>query len=132
MRLFHRQSGLDIDLTAGLIQYTARAGGMPVQCWIKMSRRDGELLHYLVRQNGKLVSKELLQQQFFADRKNRAAALIYSIWQIRQYLLIADMQCDCLRTIHGYGYRFDAQLSGLEILTTPAVSATPLAEPCAG
>ncbi|MFA9441362.1 transcriptional regulator [Uliginosibacterium sp. sgz301328] len=114
MLIVNPERDLRIDLDTGVARYGSDEGKN--RSYIRLGRRERVLLAYLARHCNELVSRQQLQSEVFADRKNGTASLTSAISQIRQLLTNVDPACKCLLTIYGQGYLFDPALSELEVV----------------
>ncbi|WP_083300766.1 helix-turn-helix domain-containing protein [Jeongeupia sp. USM3] len=117
MLILHWARQFYIDLDTGLTHSVA--SGRPQPCGIRMGRRECTLLRHLAQHDGRPFSREYLQALVFAGHGNGAALLSAAIAQIRRRLANADPECRCLKTLDGFGYRFESALSGLDIIGIP-------------
>ena len=76
---------------------------------IKLRRKAFDLLLCLASQAGQVLSKQALVEQVWPGRVISDATLVSSIKDVRQAINDADQSI--IQTLHGHGYRFNAQIS---------------------
>ena len=86
-----------------------------------------DVLHYLIRQRERIVSKDELLEALWVDGSGNDAAVTWSISHVRRALSQTRWQKAPIETVHGRGYRFATQVDELDIPTAPPTPA-PLKE----
>ena len=87
-------------------RYRLRRGGREIplrpKCW--------DVLHYLVKRPGLLVTKEAFHREIWADTAVSDDALTKSIIELRRVLGDSRRTPRFIETVHGRGYRFVAEV----------------------
>jgi DNA-binding winged helix-turn-helix (wHTH) protein/tetratricopeptide (TPR) repeat protein len=73
-----------------------------------------DVLHYLIQHRDRIVSKDELLEELWADGTGNDAAVTWSISHVRRALEQTRWQKAPIETVHGRGYRFVADLVALE------------------
>ena len=93
-----------------------------------MERRCFDLLVYLLRNAGRVVSKDELLDHVWANRFVSLSVIAQSVLKVRKALRVNATQADPLRTVHRIGYRIVGEVQRRRIMPTesamPAGSAT--------
>jgi DNA-binding response OmpR family regulator len=77
---------------------------------VRLTVMEADLLRYLVRHQGRIVSrKELLEQVWRMREDTDTRAIDNFIVRLRRYLEDDPANPTFLRTVRGIGYRFDPQ-----------------------
>jgi pimeloyl-ACP methyl ester carboxylesterase/DNA-binding winged helix-turn-helix (wHTH) protein len=98
--------GCEVDDEA----YELRRDGVPV----KVEPQVFEVLVHLVRNAGRVVSKEELLDTIWGDRFVSESALTSRVKAVRRAIADDGRTQRCIRTIHGRGYRFVAPVETVE------------------
>jgi TolB-like protein/DNA-binding winged helix-turn-helix (wHTH) protein/tetratricopeptide (TPR) repeat protein len=86
---------------------------------IALGSRTLALLALLVRRNGELVSKDEIMAAVWPGRAVEEANLNVQISKLRHILDRNRSQGSCIQTVIGYGYRFTAEVTPVELNTLP-------------
>jgi len=73
---------------------------------VELERKPLQVLHYLLRHAGSVVTKDELLQALWPGRILSESVVAKSVSRLRE-VLRDDEQC-IIKTVHGYGYRFAA------------------------
>ena len=76
----------------------------------KIERRSFDLLHYLLRQEGRVVGKDELLENVWSNRYVSDSVIAQSIMKARKALGISGREEGPIRTVHRVGYRFVGDL----------------------
>jgi non-specific serine/threonine protein kinase len=95
--------------------------GQPVE----LERRPLQLLALLLAHAGEIVTKDEILDALWPGREVSEASLTTCMTRLRQAL--GEAGYSAIRTVHGYGYRFDAPLTVTS--TSPAAPVTAVAAP---
>ncbi|GHD56932.1 helix-turn-helix domain-containing protein [Jeongeupia chitinilytica] len=114
--LVHPGSGLRIALATGLVSVPLQPNSLQRRFSLDLGGRERALLRALVERNGRTVPRSQLEVLAFTGRKEPATSLRLAIVRLRRVFVRVDVQCSCLQTVYGVGYRFDAGLSGFDIV----------------
>ncbi|PON19234.1 hypothetical protein C2W62_03800 [Candidatus Entotheonella serta] len=83
---------------------------------VKIEPKAFDALAYLVQQHGRVVSKEELLDQLWADQYVSEGALMYCISEARKAIGDSGRTQRLIKTIHGRGYSFIAAVQRAEAL----------------
>jgi DNA-binding winged helix-turn-helix (wHTH) protein/class 3 adenylate cyclase/predicted ATPase len=78
---------------------------------VRLSRRVFQVLEYLLAQRHRVVSRDELFAEIWGEQFVSDAALEGCIKQVRQAVGDSGRAQRCIRTQHGYGYRFVAEVT---------------------
>ena len=101
----------DVELDEATLEL--RRGGNLVS----IERKPLELLMWLLRHPGEVITKEELLDALWADRVVTESVLTKCVAKLRQ--AIGDHSQAVLKTVHGFGYRLVAPVERLAMLTEP-------------
>ncbi len=98
---------------------------------VKIFPRAFDLLLYLVRQRGRMVSREELLAELWPDVTVTAAVLTQTVWELRRALGDGTFGTELIRNSRGRGYRFvaEVELPGGERTQGVSASSVPAAPP---
>ncbi len=81
---------------------------------IRLTLMEGDLLRYLVRHRGRIVSrKEILEQVWRVHEDTDTRAIDNFVVRLRRYLEDEPSEPQFLQTVRGVGYRFLPEANGL-------------------
>ncbi|HKU37272.1 MAG TPA: AAA family ATPase [Polyangiales bacterium] len=73
-----------------------------------------DVLHYLIRNRERIVTKDELLEALWTDGSGNEAAVTWSISHVRRALSQTRWQKSPIETVHGRGYRFAADVTALD------------------
>lgn len=75
---------------------------------VKLTAFEYQILEFLMRRSGEIVSKETLMFQLYADADLRETHTIDVLMGRLRRKMQVENQADAIQTVRGQGYRFDA------------------------
>jgi DNA-binding response OmpR family regulator len=97
-QIFHRPNDLKLDLDSR----TAAIGDDPIQ----LTRLEFDLLHYLVLNAGRVLTRErLLEEAWGYDYAGNTRAVDSAIKRLRAKLKACGTNADMIESVRGIGYR---------------------------
>ena len=81
---------------------------------VELRRRVFDVLRYLVAHRNRLVSKEELLENVWPDEVIQEAVVAQNIAILRRVLGDTRKAAGMIQTVHGRGYRFVAEVTGVE------------------
>ncbi|AYK16934.1 MULTISPECIES: winged helix-turn-helix domain-containing protein [Aeromonas] len=112
MKLTHTNKKLSFCLNSGIVHYKA-IDGTSVNS--RLGKKDCDVLAYLIKNEGRLITREELLSKIWKDRVVGYNTVSVSLSNIRQFIKKVDEDCLCLINISGKGYVFNPERSGLEV-----------------
>ena len=94
---------------------------------VAVERLPLELLRLLLRHPGEVLDKTQVMEALWPGRVVSESVLPRCVAKLRRALRDDDQQI--IRTVHGYGYRFDAPLQRVGDVATPTAGDTPPLRP---
>jgi two-component system, OmpR family, response regulator BaeR len=107
----HRSDGAGLGLA---VPWTVDEAGLRVawhQQWLPLTPQEFRMLRLLISQPGRVFSRAQLLDAAHADLRDVSDRAIDShIKNLRRKMNTARPGCDCIASVYGVGYRFDAPL----------------------
>lgn len=111
-KIVNREKGISFDLVTGVVEYISLSGTVMHS---RLGRKDKDVLVYLSKNVGRLISKDELLQTVWANRIVCDNTVSVSLSNIRKFIKRADEDCACLTNVSGSGYIFSPMKSGFRL-----------------
>lgn len=109
----NKKKGVTFDIASGIVQYRANDNSV-IQS--KLGKKEREVLVFLVKNIGRIVSKEDILQNVWTNRIVCENTASVALSNIRKLLRKADNDCACLVSVSGSGYIFNPAKSGFSLI----------------
>lgn len=109
----NKKRGVTFDIATGIVQYKTQDNSVMQS---KLGKKEREVLAFLVRNIGRIVSKEDILQHVWANRIVCENTASVALSNIRKLLRKADCDCACLISVSGSGYIFNPAKSGFLLM----------------
>ncbi|MGL5345462.1 MAG: winged helix-turn-helix domain-containing protein [Plesiomonas sp.] len=111
-RMVNKNKCISFDLETGVVDYQMDNGNMMRS---RLGKKDRDVLNYLVRNVGRIISKEDILEAVWSHRIVCDNTVSVALSNVRKMLKKADEDCSCLTNISGAGYIFDPRKSGFKL-----------------
>ncbi|MFM4875103.1 transcriptional regulator [Aeromonas veronii] len=103
---------VSFDLKTGIVEYKVSNGNLMCS---RLGKKDRDVLNFLIRNVGRLISKDEILETVWANRIVCDNTVAVSLSNIRKFLKKADEDCSCLTNVSGSGYIFNPVKSGFRL-----------------
>ncbi|WP_421307199.1 winged helix-turn-helix domain-containing protein [Aeromonas veronii] len=111
-KMINKSMCVSFDLQTGIVEYKVSNGNLMCS---RLGKKDKDVLNFLIRNVGRLISKEEILENVWSNRIVCDNTVAVSLSNIRKFLKKADEDCSCLTNVSGSGYIFNPAKSGFRL-----------------
>ncbi|MFQ2048389.1 transcriptional regulator [Aeromonas veronii] len=111
-KMINKSMCVSFDLQTGIVEYKVSNGNLMCS---RLGKKDKDVLNFLVRNVGRLISKDEILENVWSNRIVCDNTVAVSLSNIRKFLKKADEDCSCLTNVSGSGYIFNPAKSGFRL-----------------